>query len=44
MAAESLAEFELLVMLAAIRLGGDEAYTVSTADDIAPRAFSGALS
>ncbi len=31
---ESLAEFELLVMLAALRLGADEAYTVSIADDI----------
>jgi PadR family transcriptional regulator, regulatory protein PadR len=29
-----LAEFELLVMLAALRLGPDEAYTVSIADDI----------
>ena len=34
---ESLAEFELLVMLAAMRLGGDEAYTVSIAKDIAER-------
>ena len=31
---ESLAEFELLVMLAALRLGAEEAYTVSIADDI----------
>ena len=31
---ESLAEFELLVMLAALRLGPEEAYTVSIADDI----------
>jgi PadR family transcriptional regulator PadR len=30
----SLAEFELLVLLAALRLGPDEAYTVSIADDI----------
>ena len=30
----SLAEFELLVLLAALRLGRDEAYTVSIADDI----------
>ena len=30
----SLAEFELLVMLAALRLGPDQAYTVSIADDI----------
>ena len=30
----SLAEFELLVMLAALRLGAEEAYTVSIADDI----------
>jgi PadR family transcriptional regulator PadR len=34
MSHESLAEFELLVMLAALRLGPDEAYTVSIADDI----------
>ena len=31
---ESLAEFELLVMLAALRLGPEEAYTVSIADVI----------
>ncbi len=31
---ETLAEFELLVMLAALRLGPEEAYTVSIADDI----------
>lgn len=37
MPADSLAEFELLVMLAALRLGADEAYTVSIADDIAER-------
>jgi DNA-binding PadR family transcriptional regulator len=37
MAAESLAEFELLVMLAAMRLGPREAYTVSIADDIERR-------
>lgn len=37
MGSESLAEFELLVMLAAIRLGPDEAYTVSIADDIGRR-------
>ncbi len=30
----TLAEFELLVMLAALRLGPEEAYTVSIADDI----------
>jgi len=30
----SLAEFELLVLLAALRLGPDEAYTVSIADEI----------
>ena len=29
-----LAEFELLVMLAALRLGPDEAYSVSIVDDI----------
>jgi DNA-binding PadR family transcriptional regulator len=34
---DSLAEFELLVMLAAIRLGPDEAYAVSIAEDIASR-------
>lgn len=34
---ESLAEFELMVMLAALRLGPDEAYTVSIADDIRAR-------
>ncbi len=31
---ETLAEFELRVMLAAFRLGPEEAYTVSIADDI----------
>ena len=35
--AESLAEFELLVLLAALHLGPDEAYTVAIADDIAAR-------
>lgn len=34
---DSLADFELLVMLATIRLGPDEAYTVSIAADIAQR-------
>lgn len=34
---ESLGEFELLVMLAAVRLGAEEAYTVSIADDIERR-------
>ena len=34
---ESLAEFELLVMLAAVRLGPEDAYTVSIADDIVRR-------
>ena len=34
---DSLAEFEFLVMLAALRLGPDEAYTVSIAADIASR-------
>lgn len=34
---ESLAEFELLVMLATLRLGPNEAYTVSIAADIAER-------
>ena len=37
MGSGSLAEFELLVMLAAMRLGPDEAYTVSIADDVAVR-------
>ena len=35
---DSLAEFELLVMLATIRLGPEEAYTVSIAADIEQRA------
>lgn len=34
MSRDSLAEFELLVILAALRLGPDEAYTVSIADVI----------
>ncbi|MGD8282032.1 MAG: helix-turn-helix transcriptional regulator [Gemmatimonadota bacterium] len=37
MSSQSLAEFELLVMLAALRLGTGEAYTVSIARDIANR-------
>lgn len=37
MPSDALAEFELLVMLAALRLGPDEAYTVSIADDIRSR-------
>lgn len=37
MANESLAEFELLVVLAALRLGDEEAYTVSIAEDIEAR-------
>lgn len=37
MSTDSLAEFELLVMLAALRLGPDDAYTVSIADDIERR-------
>lgn len=40
-AMDSLAEFELLVMLAALRLGPDEAYTVSIADDIRRRTGRG---
>lgn len=32
-----LSDFELLVMLATVRLGGDHAYTVSIANDIAER-------
>lgn len=34
MSRDSLAEFELLVILAALRLGSDEAYTVSIAEVI----------
>lgn len=34
---QSLAEFELLVLLAALRLGPDEAYTVSIAEHIQQR-------
>jgi len=34
---DSLAEFELLVMLAALRLGPEQAYTVTIAEDIARR-------
>ena len=34
---DSLAEFELLVMLAALRLGPEEAYTVSIVNDIEER-------
>ena len=37
MSSESLAEFEFLVVLATLRLGPDEAYTVSIAADIAER-------
>lgn len=37
MSNESLAEFEFLVMLAALRLGESEAYTVSIAADIEDR-------
>lgn len=37
MPSDALAEFELLVMLAALRLGPEEAYTVSIADDIRAR-------
>jgi DNA-binding PadR family transcriptional regulator len=37
MRSESLAEFELLVMLAAMRLGPDQAYTVTIAEDIRER-------
>ena len=36
-APSSLAEFELLVLLAVLRLGPDEAYTVSIADEIERR-------
>lgn len=36
-APQSLAEFELLVLLAALRLGAAEAYTVSIADHIMQR-------
>ena len=34
---ESLAEFELLVMLATMRLGPEDAYTVTIAEDIRQR-------
>lgn len=37
MSSDSLAEFELLVMLAALRLGSQEAYTVSIVMDIEAR-------
>jgi PadR family transcriptional regulator PadR len=37
MGAETLGEFELLVMLAALRLGPGDAYTVSIAEDIRAR-------
>ena len=37
MPSDSLAEFELLVILSAVRLGPDEAYTVSIARDITAR-------
>lgn len=38
MTARRLAEFELLVLLAALRLGPDEAYAVPIADEIEARA------
>ena len=38
---QSLAEFELLVLLAALRLGPEEAYTVSIADEIQRRTGRG---
>ena len=37
MPSDSLAEFELLVMLAALRLGPSRAYTVTIAEDIRRR-------
>lgn len=37
MPTDSLAEFELLVMLAALRLGPERAYTVTIAEDIRER-------
>jgi DNA-binding PadR family transcriptional regulator len=37
MGAHSLAEFELLVVLAALRLGPEKAYTVTIAEDIRER-------
>jgi DNA-binding PadR family transcriptional regulator len=37
MKTDSLSDFELLVMLAALRLGPDYAYTVSIAEDIRSR-------
>jgi DNA-binding MarR family transcriptional regulator len=39
--ASPLAEFELLVMLAAVRLGPEAAYTVSIAEDITQRTGRG---
>lgn len=39
--AATLAEFELLVMVAAMRLGGDEAHAVSIAADITERTARG---
>ncbi len=41
MPTDSLAEFELLVMLATLRIGPEEAYTVSIARDIAERTVGG---
>jgi len=41
MPSDSLAEFELLVMLAALRLGPDGAYTVSIVTDIEARTGRG---
>jgi len=38
MSRDTLAEFELLVILAALRLGAEEAYTVSIADVIESKA------
>ncbi len=38
MGRDALADFELLVVLAAIRLGPEEAYTVSIAEEIRDRA------
>ena len=39
---DALGEFELLVMLAALRLGADDAYTGSIAEDIRARTGRGA--
>ncbi len=42
MGTQSLGEFEMLVLLAALRLGADEAYAVSIADTIGEHSGRGA--